>query len=96
MLASPELLLHTSTIHHTLCRLSNALQEVQTGVRAFNDLKPKTSIPELFIEDIGKQHDCTNVLQHRVDGALQNMKLTSVPVLLEGTHTPVIGSFNQI
>lgn len=87
ILASPDLVFHTSTIQHTLCRLSNALEEVQNGVRIFNDLKPKSTIPESFIERIGKHHHSTNTLQERVDGALQNMKLTSVPVLLDGKLT---------
>lgn len=87
ILASPDLVFHTSTIQHTLCRLSNALEEVQSGVRIFNDLKPTSTIPESFIERIGKRYISTKFLKERVDGALQNMRLTSVPVLLDGKLT---------
>ncbi|KAF9464151.1 midasin nuclear AAA ATPase [Collybia nuda] len=82
-LASSDFTLRTSTIRSTLCRLSNALEEVQSGIRTFNDLGPKTIVPESFVQEIQKLQDSTNVLQKRVDEVLRNVKLTSIPILLD-------------
>jgi hypothetical protein len=85
--ASSNLLRHGSSLRHTLCRLSNALHEVQSGVQTFNALKPKSTIPEYFNEEVQKLLDSTVALQQRVDVALQNIKLTLVLVLLDSKLT---------
>ncbi|RDB14764.1 Midasin [Hypsizygus marmoreus] len=85
-----DILDHVTSIKNTLCKLSSALHELNDGVEKHKAMEPRTKVTEFLVQEIRNTETSTAVLRDRFAIILENMKLTSMPILLQSEHKALI------
>jgi midasin len=83
-LSNSKLLERILYVKNSLCKLANAFNDISNGLEVFRDLQPNRSLPASTIQQAQTMNNSTKALCDQVEVVVNNVRLTSFPVLLEG------------
>ncbi|KAG6889702.1 hypothetical protein C0992_004422 [Termitomyces sp. T32_za158] len=77
-----NLVLHIDCTKNVLSRLSDAIQEISKGLQTYDSFQPKNKVPEELHHEVKAAGQWIEQLLHRVSMVSDNVKLTTLNVLL--------------
>ncbi|KAG6906152.1 hypothetical protein DXG01_015659, partial [Tephrocybe rancida] len=93
---APNIVDRVDAIRNILSKLSDALQEVLTGLQTYNALQPKLGVSDQLLQEVRAVGGSVSVLFSRVAGIGENMSLTTLPILLNNEHETLLEAQNHI